>query len=306
MSKASETEHPPGEERTLRLADGRRITWRIYGAPQGFPVFALHGTPGSRLKFSATDAPARALGLTVIAPDRWGYGATDMHPAPGLAAFARDMAALAAALSLPRFAVLGVSGGGPYATAVAACLPEQVAALALVAPVGPIAGEPDPEITPFHRFCFGPLARSRIASRIVFRGFRRLIRASPSAGMRIAMARVPEADRAVLRHADVARRLAGTFAEGLRPGAQGPVTDLALFGRPWDLPLANVRAPARLWIGTADRNVPLSAAHRLAARLPDCVLTELPGEGHLWVALHYADVLSWIGSACPRSRAQPA
>jgi hypothetical protein len=58
-----------------------------------------------------------------------------------------------------------------------------------------------------------------------------------------------------------------------------------------------VAAPARLWIGTVDSNVPVAAARALAERIPRCVLTELPDEGHLWVSVHHADVLAWVASA---------
>ena len=283
-----------GDRRIVVVAGQRRIALATYGAAGGYPVLALHGTPGSRLKFTTTHDDAGRLGLEVVAPDRWGYGGTDPHPAPTLAAFADEMHGLMASLGHRHFAVLGVSGGGPYATAVAARYAAAVSALALVAPVGPIAGEPDSEIGRFHRFCFGALAARPRATRAVFRTFRRIIRASPALGLKLAMARLPRADRKVLASPGVAPRLAQTFAEGMQPGPEGPVCDLTLFGRPWALALANAQVPARLWLGTADGNVPLSAARRLAARLPSCELVELPGAGHLWVALHYADVLGWI------------
>ena len=284
------------QDESLQLNDQRRMAYRSWGPVDGFPLIALHGTPGSRLLFSVTEKHAHRLGLRIIAPDRWGYGGTDPHPAPDLRAFVADIAVFTRELGLDRFAVMGVSGGGPYATAVAACLPGRVAALALVAPVGPIAHEADREITAFHRFCFGPFARSRLAQRVVFGFFRRALRISAPLGMRVAMARIGPADERILASAGVTSRLAATFNEGLRPGTAGPCTDLAIFGKPWAVPLADVRAPSRLWIGDADRNVPISAAKRLAARLPDCTLIGLPGEGHLWVSLNYAKVLGWIAS----------
>ena len=284
----------------IDLAGGRRMQFRSLGPAAGYPVIALHGTPGSRLKFDVTEAPAHRLGLRIIAPDRWGYGGSDPHPAPELAAFATDIARLADELGLDHFAVLGVSGGGPFAVAVAAQLPGRVRSLALFAPVGPIDGEPDGDIGAMHRFCFGPLARRPGATRLVFKGFRRLLLWSAPFGLRIAMARVAPADRRVLAHDGVAARLAAAFAEGLRTGAAGPSVDLWLFGRRWGLPLGNIRAAARLWIGTDDRNVPVSAAKRLASRIPGCVLAELPGQGHLWVALNYDVLLDWIAESARR------
>lgn len=285
----------PIEDRSIRLPDGRSIRFNRYGATDGPAVLALHGTPGSRLKFSATHGHALRLGLTVIAPDRWGYGGTNAHSAPSLTAYADDMARLADALGIATFAVLGVSGGGPYAAAVASRLSKRVAAVGLVAPVGPIAGLAQmPPMSVLHRLCFGPLGRSPTVISGAFRGLWHLLRISPRLGMWVAMLNVPTADRAVLAHEGVRDRLAETFAEGLAPGAAGPATDLQLFTRAWELDLTNARMPARLWIGSQDRNVPLSAAEGLAAQLPDCEIVRLNGAGHLWVALHYDDVLQWI------------
>lgn len=291
----------------VRLPDARRMSYRVYGDrhARAAAVIALHGTPGSRLKFSAAAAGARGeRAPAVIALDRWGYADTDMHPAPSLAAFADDAALLADALALRQFAVMGVSGGTPYATAIAARMTSRVTALALVSPVGPIAEEPDREISAFHRFCFGSLSRRPRVTALVFQGFRRLLKLSPRAGMSIAMARVPRADRAILARGTTRDRLVTAFNEGLRAGSQGPAIDLELFGKPWGFSPADVSCPARVWIGTADRNVPVSAAKRLASRLPKCMLTELPDEGHLWVAEHYEQVLGWI-SDTQKARAEP-
>jgi pimeloyl-ACP methyl ester carboxylesterase len=246
------------------------------------------------LKFVSAHAAAKRLGIRLIAPDRWGYGATTAQRTPSLSAFANDVGRLADRLRLERFGVFGVSGGGPFAAAIAAEMPERVSSLALAAPVGPIAGEPDDEITPFHRLCFGALSQKRMAVGALFQTLRTMLDVAPDIGMRVAMLRISSADREVLSRGDVASQLGEAFIEGLRPGVVGPVTDLRLFGLPWDIDLARARVPARMWLGSADQNIPRSAARRLAARLPGCELTELHGEGHLWVANNFETVLSWV------------
>ena len=74
------------------------------------------------------------------------------------------------------------------------------------------------------------------------------------------------------------------------------MTDMLIFNRPWRLPLHEIAASSRLWIGTADNNVPIDAACRLAAAIPGCELIVLKDEGHLWVALNYDSVLGWIAA----------
>jgi pimeloyl-ACP methyl ester carboxylesterase len=262
----------------------------------------LHGTPGSRLKFSVAHDPARRLGLRIIAPDRWGYGLTSVHPEPSLPAFAADITWLADRLEVATFAVAGVSGGGPYAAATAALLDNRVTALALISPVGPIA-EPgaDLPLTLFHRFCFTTLARSPRAVHTIFAAFGWAMARSPAIACRVVTLRAPPVDRRIMRRPDVGSRLLAAFAEGLRDGADGPAIDLAVFARSWNVDPGSIRARTRIWIGTADTNVPIPAAQALARRIPDCELTELSGEGHLWVSLHYEDVLGWIAAASVRN-----
>jgi pimeloyl-ACP methyl ester carboxylesterase len=283
--------------RILDLDRGRRVCVAEFGARDGFPVIALHGTPGSRLKYAAADSTATSLGLRLISPDRWGYGGTDAHARPSLSEYARDVRALADMLGLGRFAVIGISGGGPYALGVAAQLGSRVTRLALVAPVGPISETPRREMRPFHRFCFRVLPRIPGGTRLVFRAYRRLLQVAPGAAISVATFRTARADIELAAAADVRGRLAATFREGLRPGASGPVIDLRLFSRAWDVDPADVATPTRLWLGADDRNVPQFAVRSLARKIRQAELTVLGGEGHLWVLRNYRDVLEWVGAA---------
>lgn len=284
-------------DQLLRLADGRMLGFRVYGRVGGTPVLFLHGTPGSRLEFAIVHGVGEELGLTLVTPDRWGYGLSSVPAAPSLPMFADDMAVLMDHLGHRRFAVGGISGGGPYAAAVAACLAERVAALALISPVGPIADSGCVDALPrFHRFCFTVLPHLPTLIVGIFGVFRWSLGRSPYLAGRLATLRGGRPDRTLMFQPHIGERLMGSFREGLRPGMSGPVTDLALFSRPWGIDLASVRAPARLWIGTADKSVPLVAARELAARINGCLAEELEGEGHLWVAANYRCVLDWISA----------
>jgi len=96
----------------LRLPDGRRVGYAEYGDPDGLPVFALHGTPGSRFMFALTNEGAQERGLRLIAPERPGYGLSEFRHADSLGDIAADVVALADALGIGRCAIIGVSGGG--------------------------------------------------------------------------------------------------------------------------------------------------------------------------------------------------
>src|SRR5215475_9389068 len=113
----------------LRHPDGRAITLEIVGDRDAMPVLLCHGLADSRLA-------AQELGLCIIAPDRPGIGGTDRHRLSQLADWADDAADVLDALHIDSAALLGVSGGGPFAAACAARLPGRVRSLLLVAPLG--------------------------------------------------------------------------------------------------------------------------------------------------------------------------
>lgn len=282
-----------GAARTLTLADGRRLAWHEVGTPQGDPVIALHGTPGSRLKYAGAHQDASRRGLRLICPDRWGYGLSDAPRCPsGLTAYAADIAELAGHLALPRFALVGISGGGPFAAAAAAVLAGRVTRLALVSPVGPI--EQGSDLRFFHRLCFQWLPRVPGALHAVFAAYRAALLVAPDQAAGLAAAVARGADRRLMREPDVRRSLVETFRTGLAHGSAGGVLDIGLFARTWDFDPAVIAVPTRLWIGDEDRNVPLVPAMRLARRIPDATMALLERQGHFWIARNYAEVLSWL------------
>jgi pimeloyl-ACP methyl ester carboxylesterase len=75
----------------------------------------------------------------IIAPDCEGYALTGFRASASLLETTDDLREFADALGLDRFAVAGISGGGPHAVAPASAMPECVLLLALVSPCGPIA-----------------------------------------------------------------------------------------------------------------------------------------------------------------------
>src|SRR3984885_15007674 len=145
--------------RRMQLTDGRKLAWAEMGDAAGYPVFVFHGTPGSHRQILIEPAPALAAGARVIAPDRPGCGASTWQRQRTFAGWTTDIAELADHLGIERFAVLGISGGGPHAAACAHFLPDRVSAAALVSGVGSLA-EPGSEagMMPANRL-FARLAR---------------------------------------------------------------------------------------------------------------------------------------------------
>lgn len=79
--------------------------------------------------------------MPLFSYDRPAYGGSTPKPGRVITDCAGDVRAILNELGLIRIAVWGFSGGGPYAPATAALLPEAVAAVCLFAPLGPFGAD---------------------------------------------------------------------------------------------------------------------------------------------------------------------
>jgi pimeloyl-ACP methyl ester carboxylesterase len=126
------------QDGTVGVSGGRLLSYRGYGPADGQPVLFFPGTPGSAVEWSMwPSGSAERSGIRVIAVDKPGLGWSDWQPRRRVLDWPVDVTALADALGLQRFAVLGYSGGVPYALACVQLLPDRVSAVTLVGCVGP-------------------------------------------------------------------------------------------------------------------------------------------------------------------------
>jgi pimeloyl-ACP methyl ester carboxylesterase len=277
----------------LRLADGRHLGWCERGDPRGHPVFAFHGLPGSRHQAHPDDGIATRAGARVIHVDRPGFGLSDGAPARTLRDWAGDVRALADHLSCGRFALVGVSGGGPFACACACELGERVTRAALISSVGPpgtMAAAP----SWVARKVFA-LARERprlLAPLLAVAGG--LATRAPGMYVSGLIARLPRCDQVILGNPAMRAVLARDMLESLRHGASGLLRDLQLEASPWELPLTGITCPVSLWHGGRDTVVPPSAVDALAALLPHALVRKLPDAGHFFVFEAWDEILAWL------------
>lgn len=279
----------------LTLPGGRTVGIATYGDPDGYPVLSFHGTPASRLMYRLGNAAARKYGLRLIAPDRPGYGLSSADATPTLAARTDVTVAIADALQLRRFAILGISGGSPFATALASRLGDRVSALALVSPMGPVADYVAERNAPLptlqRRFYLNLSQRGRLLQPLAGAAAA-LVRAAPAVSVRLFRTAARGEDSRILSQRDAANNLIAMTDEALRQGSSGALADFAIFGRPWDIDYSGITAPSALWIGTADGIVPVPVAIYLARKIPGCRLIALPGAAHFWIMEHTDEVLT--------------
>lgn len=268
-------------ERQLTLRDGRRIGIREFGDPSGRPIVYCHGYPASRLEARLAHEAATRLQARLIAPDRPGYGLSDFQAGRQISDWPRDIAELADRLSLERFAVLAISGGGPYAVACAALIPDRLTAVGIVCGLGQTQFEEDTvSMNPFARLSFSMARNLPAASRLLNRAIAPILKNNPRLMFKLLASDLPPPDRAVLADAVTFTIFADSLREAFRQGGRGAAHDLLLYARPWGLPIESISVPCRLWHGLQDTTVPAAMGKRLASTIPGCLAEFPPEEGH--------------------------
>lgn len=289
--------------RVITLSDGRQLAYSEVGDPGGVPIIHQHGMPGSRFDHEAEPDFYREMGVRVITPDRPGYGLSDPHRHRRLLDWPADIAQLADHLGLARFGITALSGGGIYALACAAKIPERVTDVV-------VTGCPGPMQRP------GAMAEMRFLTRAgVWLGSRAPWLLEWGANLLVGLVRHyprffvdhfnegrPEADRYWMSVPSVNRDAVETLREAMRPGIGGYVQDVRVLASPWGFSLQDIRIPVSLWHGDQDRVIPLSHGRYLAAAIPTATLRICPGEGHMLMWNHLGDILIEAAGIAPPPR----
>lgn len=281
---------------TVMLHDGRRLGYAEWGDPQGRAVVYCHGHPGSRAEGRWCDDAAKAVGVRVIAPDRPGMGLSDFQPRRSLLDWPDDVGQLAEALGLRRFAVLGVSGGSPYAAVCAWKLPHRLTGAGIVSGIGPLDVPGTAEgMNTQNRLLYGVVGRLPVLPRMLM-GVTALLAKRPGRVFDRGRRWIAPADQRYLDRPEVREILEATLSEAFRVSGRGPAWELQMYARPWGFRLQDIHIPVHLWHGEQDANSPIAMARYLAAAIPDSQAHFHPGEGHLAFVDRMPEILRTL---CP-------
>jgi pimeloyl-ACP methyl ester carboxylesterase len=270
---------------TLRLPDGRRLAYAEWGDPAGRPIVNCHGTPGCRLNRHPNQDLVRTTGARIISFDRPGYGQSTRLPGRRVVDVVDDVARLADHLGLDRFAVVGGSGGGPHALAVAALLGDRVTRAACVVGVAPYDVLGDEWFTgmdPMNvkEFSWALEGEQRLHEELTREDEEMRARVADDPSTVLGAFDLPEADRAVLRRADVATVIRESSVEQSANGVWGWVDDDIAFTTTWGYDPSRITVPTAVWWGTADVLVPPQHGEWLARTVPGAVARVRADGGH--------------------------
>lgn len=129
----------------LAAVPGVKLCYRDSGGA-GVPIVLLHANTGTSASWQPQFGAFMSAGYRVIAFDRRGWGGSLANPESGLqpGSIAEDLFALANYLSLPKFHLIGVAGGGFSALDFAGWQQDMLRSLVVAASTGSFS-EPEME-----------------------------------------------------------------------------------------------------------------------------------------------------------------
>jgi len=273
-------------ETDLALGDGRTLHVYDTGTGDGgagLAVFWHHGTPNTGAPPEPLFTAAAERGIRWVSHDRPGYGGSTPQPGRNLASAAADVASIADALGIDRFAVMGHSGGGPHALACAAVLPGRVTAAVCMSGLAPFGAE--------GLDWFGGMAPSGAAELRAAAAGRAALEAHFASA---------EFDPDIFTAADHAA-LSGAWSwietvvgQALESDQGGMVDDDLAYVAPWGCDPGQVSTPVLFVHGAQDRLDPSSHSQWLAGHCRSAELWLRPDDGHISILSSSVMALDWL------------
>ncbi|KFA71426.1 hypothetical protein S40288_04310 [Stachybotrys chartarum IBT 40288] len=291
------------EDLSIKLPDGRTLSYTTFGAKLDSSasqkvVFYFHGFPGTHNEGRPVHEAAAKRGIVVIGITRPGFGDSSPQSKRTFLSFPPDVLYLANHLNVQNFAILGISGGGPYALACLLALPaERLRSVAVVSGMWPISfgtAGMMPHLRVMHNVArwapslvgwlvgyglSGPAQDTEHPERfdeLMSMGFKSW----------------PTEDQEVIfNEGNIFAALSQSSREALKHGTKAFADEAGMFANRWDFSLEDIPTDGRLvlWHGAKDANVPIAMADQAAKLISDVEYNRYDNEGHLSLCSKHMD-----------------
>ena len=296
----------PALEGSVAVRGDRRLSFAEYGSRRGPAIVWMHGTPGARRQIPLeARAYAEQHGLRLIGLDRPGIGSSTSHLYPDVLDWTRDLELVLETLAIDTVRIIGLSGGGPYALAAGAAMPERVHGVGVLGGVAPTRGldaatggavQLAVQLAPL-------LTVARVPLSVALTQSIRIARPLAGPALDLYAAVQPPGDKNLLSRPEFKAMFLDDLLNGSRFQTSAPINDLILFTRHWGFELADVAVPVLWWHGDDDHIVPFRHGRHVVDRLPDARLSVIDGESHLGGLGIAEDVLASLMELGPRRTA---
>lgn len=279
--------------RQAQLKDGRKLGFMEVGDPTGKPVILFHDLWGNRNLRHPDDGILKKLGIRLIGVDRPGYGMSTPKPNRSLMDTVDDTMLLAKALKLNQFAVMGYSGGAPYALACAYRFPQIVTRCAIIGSLPPMD---DPQgfkaINSNYARLFQLAQGMETFFRPMMKGFFWIdSRRDPYRYIAELIISMPDVDQQIMTNPELFKLRADMWDDIRRNGSDTFTDEMITLVKSWGFQLQSVQTPVDVWWGEQDTFCAPLIGQRMAEFLPNATLYLEPQTGHLILFSHWQNIL---------------
>lgn len=271
-------------ETKLIEVDGRLVEARRFGYAHEYPIFMLHGSPGHANDPIPRNLTLHLLGVNMISYSRPGYGVSDRHEGRHVADEAARIEAIADAYGVGQFSVIGRSGGGPSALAVAHLLPGRVRSVAVLAGPAPRASEPVANWTTgmsdLNRQLHSHATTDHQQLAEVIYTLAKETQANPRHLLDVLRPHFSDSDRATTDNGLFAPYLLQSYRNALSHGPYGWIDDVLALHRNWGFTLQETTMPTLLWYAEKDPFTPPDHGARLHEAVPNAEFVITPNKSH--------------------------
>jgi len=275
----------PEKKSLIRLRNGNRIGYAIYGNKKNFPIFYFHGWPGSR--FELKNIPLKKKKCFVIALERPGYGISDPISKFEILDWPKIVLEVANKLKIKNFSIIGVSGGAPFALACANTIKnKRLKSIAIVCALAPNKAKGMDKGRVGMLLNFG---RKPFISWLIFNFLRmRLLNGNLEKSFNKWKNKIslPEIDLKLFT-IDRGKRLMENFKEAVKHGTKGVHRDANLYSNYWGFKLKNIKKKIFVWHGDKDLTVPIITNKYYKKKLKNKKIFIKPNEGHFSICYNF-------------------
>jgi len=269
---------------------GYEILVKEWGALDKPVLFLVHGFPGCSEHGKLVSTSPLWESFRLIAVDRPGYGESTVQKNLTFLKFASQIKSLFKKQKIDKFSIISVSGGAPYALAVAYVMKDQVLKLTSVGGIAPLTLQNFKYMNRVQKKTW--FAQRLIPTRVLQFGLDRVWARGLDKleeTLFTETAAFSEPDRKVFMHPEIQPVLVESTQLALRQGPAGVIHDIKNFAKDWGFPLSEITCPVTLWHGGADDVVHIRFAQDMQGYLPQATLNFIQEEGHYSILLNCRD-----------------
>ncbi|MBC7419769.1 MAG: alpha/beta hydrolase [Bdellovibrio sp.] len=270
----------------------QKLFLQEWGSASKPTILLVHGFPGCAEHGKLLTSTVHLSDFRLISFDRPGYGRSDYQKNLTPLKLASQIKQLLDYLKIDKIKVLSVSGGAPYAMAIAFLLKERVEKISSVAGVAPLTIRNFKFMNASQKKAW--MLRNFVPSPILNYGLNRMWKSGLNKiddFLFSGLENFSLADQIVFKHPDVGPALISSIKTSLQAGPAGVLHDMKVYSKSWGFSLKGIKCPVTLWHGSADDVVHVRFTQDMNRRIPQSKVNMVPAEGHYSLPMNFRDAI---------------